>query len=415
MIGTTIDKTSTRMSEPTLILAISNGAGHMRAAEAISEAIDAGGGAAVVVDVADYMSKTARFTHVTAYLWLVKNAPRVWDRIDRYQKKQTRTSPDWYYRRGCRRLIQLVRELRPKAIVATEVGCCEIAALIKRDLKLAAPLVAVNVNYDADQAWVQPEVDLYGVATEQVRAELIDFGAPHDRIAVWGVPMSPGFATLKRDCARADVCRWLKLEPDHGLVLISGGGEGIGPIEAITRRLMQLESKPQIIVVTGKNLRLQRSVENLSSKNGHRVRVLGWTNRIAELMRASDVMISKLGNTFDEAIVAELPIVALPPPPGSEQVQYKLLDEWGVGSAVGTVDELADTVTRLLGHPAELEAMRERARGRRLIGAADRFAHWLKIQGDVAQGRPEVPAASALVVNSNAELLHLQHIEARSQ
>ena len=399
MIEITIDKTTTRMSAPTLILAISNGAGHIRAAEAISEAIGAAGGSAIVVDVADYMSRTARFTHVTAYLWLVKNAPRLWNRIDRYQKKQTRTSPDWYYRRGCRRLIQLVRELRPMAIVATEVGCCEIAALIKRDLKLDVPLVAVNVNYDADHAWVQPEVDLYGVATERVRAELINLGAPHDRIAVWGVPMSAGFAKLERDRARADVCRWLKLDPGKGLVLISGGGEGIGPIEKVTLRLMQLESTPQIIVVTGKNQRLQSSVEKLLNKNGHRVRVLGWTNRIAELMRASDVMVSKLGNTFDEAIVAELPIVALEPPPGSERVQYQLLDEWGVGSAVRSVDEMAATIARLLGPSAELEAMRERARGRRLIGAGDRFAHWLKIKCDVYQGLPELSAASALVVN----------------
>ena len=407
--------TSTLVSEATLILAISNGAGHIRAAEAISETILASGGSAVVVDVADYMSRTVRFTHVTAYLWLVKNAPRLWERIDRYQKQQPRTSPDWYYRSGCRRLIQLVQELRPKAMVATEVGCCEIAALIKRDLKLDVPLVAVNVNYDADLAWVQPEVDLYGVATEQVRAELMDFGAPQERIAVWGVPMSAGFATLDRDCARADVCRWLKLDPDKGLVLISGGGEGIGPIEKITLRLMQLKSTPQIIVVTGKNQRLQRSIENLIGKKGNGVRVLGWTNRIAELMRASDVMVSKLGNTFDEAIVAELPIVALEPPPGSEQVQYKLLDEWGVGSAVRTVDEMADTIVQLLGRPAELEAMRARARGRRLIGAGDRVADWLRMQCAVAEGPPEFSATSALVVNGNTELLHLQQIEARSQ
>ncbi len=415
MVGMTMDKARIRMAEPTLILAISNGAGHIRAAEAIAEAIRADGGSAVVVDVADYMSGTARFTHITAYIWLVKNAPRLWDRIDRYQKKQTRTSPDWYYRLGCARLFQLVRELRPKAMVATEVGCCEIAALIKRDLKLDVPLVAINVNYDADYAWLRPEVDFYGVTTEEVRAELIDFGAPHDRIAAWGVPMSAGFASLDRDCARAQVCRWLKLDPDEGLVLISGGGEGIGPIEKITLRLLRLESTPQIVVVTGKNQRLQRSLENVLGENGHRVRVLGWTNRIAELMRASDLTVSKLGNTFDEAIAAELPIVALEPPPGSERVQYGLLDEWGVGCAVRTVDEMADTISGLLEHSVELDAMRERQRGRRLMGAADRVAHWLKMRCEVGQGRPEVSTKPALVVNGDTELLHFQHIEARSQ
>jgi len=299
------------------------------------------------------------------------------------------------------RLFQMVRELRPIAIVATEVGCCEIAALIKKDLQLQVPLVAVNVNYDADHAWVQPEVDQYIVVTEEVRAELINSGAPSEKIAVWGVPMSADFARLERERARADVCHWLDFNPDERLILVCGGGEGIGPLEEVTSRLMQLESAPQLIVVTGNNQRLQRSIENLiADKAVHRVRVLSWTNRIAELMRASDVMVSKLGNTFDEAIVAELPIVALEPPPGSERVQYRHLDEWGVGCAVGTVDQMADTIARLLQNPDELEAMRRRARSRRLVGAANRIADWIKLSNLVAARPLEFSAACAAVVNA---------------
>src|SRR3989442_11281831 len=97
-------------SAQTLILTISNGAGHTRAAEAIAEAINSGSAepdAAKVIDVADYMTRITRFTHVSTYLWLVKKAPGIWDRIDRYQKKQTHTSPSWYYRRGCRQLFRL--------------------------------------------------------------------------------------------------------------------------------------------------------------------------------------------------------------------------------------------------------------------------------------------------------------------
>ena len=111
-------------------------------------------------------------------------------------------------------------------------------------------------------------------------------------------------------------------------------------------------------------------------------------------------MISKLGNTFDEAIVAELPIVALEPPPGSERVQYKLLDEWGVGCAVGTVDQMADTISRLLQNPDELEAMRQRARSRRFIGAADRIAEWVNSNCWVSARRPELSEVSAAVVNA---------------
>ncbi len=185
----------TGRARPVLILTIANGAGHTRVAEAIAEALTVEDPATPVsvVDVADYMSMATRLTHVTMYLWLLKYAPRLWDRIDRYQKRQPHTSPEWYYRRGCRRLFDLVRRMRPRAIVATEVGCAEIAALIKRDLGLAVPLVAVNGEYDADRGWVQPEVDAYGVPRPAVADELSALGAPRGRVHDWGVPLAAEF------------------------------------------------------------------------------------------------------------------------------------------------------------------------------------------------------------------------------
>src|SRR5262245_63727207 len=108
-------------NNPVLILTIANGAGHIRIAEGIAAAIRATQPSmpVMVVNVADYMTRVTRFTHVSTYLWLVKHAPAVWDRIDRYQKRRMHTSPEWYYRRGCHRLFKVARCVRPRAIVAT--------------------------------------------------------------------------------------------------------------------------------------------------------------------------------------------------------------------------------------------------------------------------------------------------------
>ena len=92
------------------------------------------------MDVADYMTRTARLTHVTAYLWLVKHAPKVWESVDRYQKRQEHTSPEWYYRRGCRRLFELARSLKPSAdrqysytaISIRQPGAAAASATIRR-------------------------------------------------------------------------------------------------------------------------------------------------------------------------------------------------------------------------------------------------------------------------------------------
>lgn len=368
---------------PVIFLTISNGAGHIRGAEAIAETmktLDADV-TTMVIDVADFMTQTTRLTHITLYLWLVKYFPALWELIDRYQKKQTQTSPDWYYRRGCRPLFELVRVMRPRALVATEVGCGEIAALIKRDLSLDCPLVAVDVDYDADRAWVQPEVDLYCAAAKSAREELIAHGARPEHVMDWGVPLIPEFTQVRsRERTRKAVCDWLELESAQSVLLIAGGSEGLGRIEAVTARLLRLERfKPQLIILTGRNSRLKTRCEKLAREAGalDRVRVLGWTERVPELMKASDLLVSKLGNTFDEAMASELPLIALEPPPGSERVQYRLLEMWGVGRAVSTLSEMTEAVTELLSSPSQLEAMRRAAHERQKTEAAESIARWL--------------------------------------
>ncbi|HEY6046167.1 MAG TPA: hypothetical protein VIU65_06145 [Pyrinomonadaceae bacterium] len=369
---------------PILILTIANGAGHIRVAEGIAAAIRATQTPmpVMVADVADYMTSLTRFTHVSAYLWLVKHAPTVWDRIDRYQKKQTNTSPEWYYRRGCHRLFELASRLRPRALVATEVGCCEIAALIKRDLKLDAPLLAINDDYDADRAWVQPEVDLYCFVTKELGQQLIEHGAPPERVPNWGAPLSNGFEVAREhENERAEICRWLSLDPTLPIVLIAGGGEGMGKIEETTAQLLRLNRIPvQLVVLTGRNRRLKARCERISAgASAGTLRVLDWVGpeQMPKLMWAADLMVSKLGSMFNEAIASELPIIAMEPPPGAERVQYELLDEWKVGCAVSSLDEVVERVNSLLAQPELLDQMRQRARAHRTPGVTKRIARWL--------------------------------------
>jgi processive 1,2-diacylglycerol beta-glucosyltransferase len=380
-------------ARPAMLLSIANGAGHTRAAQAIAQALEARASTETqrsfakprIVEVNDFMTPIARFTHVTAYLWLVKNAPHVWARIDRYQKAQTQTSPEWFWRRHCRKLFDLARELNPSAFVATEVGCCEIAALIKRDLHLRAPLVFVATDHDVDRACIQPEVDLYCVANESSRRTLIENGAHPLRIKVWGVPVAADVAALakkfdRRRALRNRICDELKFDARKPLVLASGGGEGGGKLTEAAARILRNNHALQLIVLTGRNAKLAAKLEKLRQSDETaraRLRVLGWTKNVADLLGAADLLVSQLGVTFDEALAAELPIVALPPQPGSEWIKYRLLEEWGVGRAVQTIDEMSATVDALLRDEESLAAMRANARRRRKVDAAENIARWI--------------------------------------
>lgn len=367
-------------ARPVLLLTIANGAAHTRAAEAIAAAWRETNPnvPARVVEVSEFMSRMARFTHVSLYLWLVKNAPAVWGKIDAYQKRRTQTSPEWFYRRECRKLFDLAREIQPSAIVATEVGCGEIAALIKRDLNLNIPLVAVSLDYDADRAWIQPEVDLYCLATFLVKKDFINLGASSGKIKIWGVPLDGRFKRLsqsERRREREKVCERFKFNPEKPLVLISGGGEGLGEIEAIVKSLFRLEAN--IVILTGRNAKLKRACERLAEKREN-ARVLGWTDEVPSLMQAADVLVSKLGLTFYEAMTCGLPIVALEPPPGAERVQYNLLENYGVGRAARSIGEMSKAVGELLGDKDLLQKMRAKTEVLGQTQAAGKLADWLR-------------------------------------
>lgn len=378
-------RVSGKAAHPVLILTIANGAGHTQAAKAIASAWQnlQPDIPARVVEVSEYMSPFARFTHVTAYLWLVKNAPAVWEKIDSYQKRQMQTSPTWFYRRECRKLFDLAREIEPSAIVATEVGCGEIAALIKRDLSLDIPFVAVNVNYDADRAWIQTETDFYCLVNDKAREDFVKLGASPEKIAAWGVPMQTGFAAPSEDERKTErriVGEWLDLPFDAPLILVAGGGEGLGKIEEIARKLLESESSAAIVVLAGNNKKLKENCETLRKTPAaeKRLRVLGWTNRVPQLFRAADILISKLGNTFDEAMTCGLPIIALEPPPGAERIQYNLLENYGVGRALRSLEEISKTVGELLGDKDLLRKMRAKTASFGNAQAAAKLADWLR-------------------------------------
>src|SRR5205823_7086456 len=181
-------------------------------------------------------------------------------------------------------------------------------------------------------------------------------------VEVWGTSLATGFETvLGHEEEKAALCRELGLDSEKPLVLVAGGGEGLGTIEETTAKLLLTDPCPQLIVLTGRNERVKTRCEALGSGRQRHLRVLGWVDpeKMPHLMSAADLMVSKLAGMFDEAIACGLPIVSLEPPPGAERLQHALLDEWGVGRAVWSIEELTQTVSQLLHDPSQLAEMRK--------------------------------------------------------
>lgn len=214
-------------SKRIFILTLSVGTGHLRAAEVLQRAFyDRDDPIEVrLLDVLKVARSWFLTLYVRPYWWMLRHAPGLWRRLfERRQKKLHRaTAPRWVFRRGCRQVLEQLKAYSPHLVIANEVGAVEIAALGKREGWFFAPILAVQTDFQTEPPWVQEEVDVYCVGSEEARSELVNWGVSPNRILVSGIPVDPVFSLPSE---KSELRRALGLDPERPVVLVMGGGMG---------------------------------------------------------------------------------------------------------------------------------------------------------------------------------------------
>ncbi len=342
-----------------LILTLPHGAAHQRASKALRSALlEIQPGIAVeVVDALGYCTTWFQ-AYYNSYQIPLRYWPSLWGWIESVQHQAPSTGPGWLYRRGARPLFRFIRDFDPDVVVATEVGLCELASMHKRVSGARFRLAGLELM-DFNQAWVQPEVDLYLCTHPDLAAELAAAGAPSYKIVTTGQPIDPIFSRLpEREGVRAR----LGVNSDSPLLLVLFGGAGFGNPRLILSELGKLERTVQVVVITGRNARMEKEARALcQSLPGSKV--LGWVDNMHEWMVAADLMVGKPGGaTLAEGFACGLPMLAVDPLPGNEQRTCQWIEKWGSGVWVKSPAELAPTIERLLTQRKELDSLRARAR-----------------------------------------------------
>ena len=342
-----------------LILSTSHGASHLRASSALRQAmLEIRPGLDVrVTDALEHCAAWFRL-YYDSYEIPLRLWPNLWGWIESFQHQQSSTGPQWLYRWGAKPLVAFIREFDPQIVVAAEVGLCELAALAKREFGLRFFLAGIELM-DFNQAWVQPEVDLYIATHPDLGLELEAAGAPREKVLSCGMPIDPSFAALpSREAMRSK----LQLDSNLPLLLVLFGGAGFGKPGAIVPELRKVSVPFQVVFVAGKNQRLEKEALRLC-RDLPNSRVLGWVNNMHEWMVAADLLLSKPGGgTLMEAAACGLPMLAHDPLPGNEQRTCRWIEKWQAGIWLRSAAAIASALERLFGNGAEIEALRERAR-----------------------------------------------------
>ena len=377
-----------RRRKKILVLSVSAGAGHVRAAQALCAAAAVSSDLeAEHVDVMDLVPAAFRKVYAESYIQLIDRAPLLWAHL--YARTDRRAGDSkldgvrrMLERLNTRRLAATLEAAQPDAIVCTHFLPAELLGRRIRKNRPTAPVFVAVTDFDVHGLWVHERMQGYCVATPEVAARLAARGIAAAQVHVTGIPVAPAF---REPQDRAAIRRSLGLASDRPVALMMSGGAGVGDLRSLVVRLVASDLDCQLLVLAGRNAALLAQLQEIAATHPGKVFPLGFTSTVEQLMAAADVAITKPGGlTSSECLAVGLPMIVVSPIPGQEERNADYLLE--AGAAVKAVDAAAleFKLRQLLDDPARLPAMRAAALRAGRADAADRVLDIVRAAPGVA-------------------------------
>uniref|UniRef100_A0A6N2KM87 monogalactosyldiacylglycerol synthase n=1 Tax=Salix viminalis TaxID=40686 RepID=A0A6N2KM87_SALVM len=356
-----------------LILMSDTGGGHRASAEAIKAAFNEEFGDDYQVFITDLWSEHTPWPFnqlPRSYNFLVKHkalwkmtyygtAPRVI-----HQSNFAATSTFI-----AREVAKGLMKYQPDIIISVHPLMQHVPLRVLRAKGLLQKIVFTTVVTDLSTChptWFHKLVTRCYCPSTDVSKRAMKAGLEPSQIKVYGLPVRPSFVKPVRP--KGELRRELGMDEDLPAVLLMGGGEGMGPIEATARALAGSlydenlgEPIGQLLVICGRNKKLANRLLSIDWKV--QVKVKGFVTKMEECMGACDCIITKAGpGTIAEAMIRGLPIILNDYIAGQEVGNVPFVVENGCGKFSKSPKEIAKIVAEWFGPKVdELKAMSQNA------------------------------------------------------
>ncbi len=206
--------------------------------------------------------------------------------------------------------------------------------------------VITDPNADLWRGWSCAESDLIIAPNEIVFNKLIDWGMAPEKVAVVGMPVHPDF--LKEPSVdRATFLSHLGLCPDTLTVCVNAGWAGGGNMLAVLKSLRAIARPIQVIFLCGHNHALYDDAVDMAADLPFSISVLPFHDRMSDLMKAADLMVTKAGGlTTFQAVASRLPLVldCITNPMPQERGTVDILLDGGLARKLTSPEDILDIV-----------------------------------------------------------------------
>ena len=280
------------------------GGGHLAAAQNIKEYIEANHPEVEVFlfDFMRYINKSMDKIGKKTYQQITTNIPWFWGKIyyhtqdPIFEKILALSTKVLSYK-----LRKIMKEFNPDLIISTHFFFSHMCGILKKQNKITAKIATIITDYGEDpyNEWISEHnyIDYIFCAHNEMRNYLITQGVDEKKLHATGIPISSKFL-INYD--KQKILYNLGFSSSKKTILFFGGGElGIGTSKVVNMldSLSKDFSNIQIIAIAGKNENLKIYFEKVvdENKKNDSIKVLGFTDRVAEFMAISDLVITKPG------------------------------------------------------------------------------------------------------------------------
>lgn len=336
-----------------VILYSTSGFGHLNSAKAIMQAFDRRGADVDIrfINILDHGNKFFEFLHFKFYVTLMKYAKWLWGffyylsdlPVFDILVRALRHISDHKSWKG---LEELLKKEKPDAVIATHFFLTSVARAIKSNKELSSRLYLMVSGYGTHNIWASKHIDHFFTGIKEVSDGLIRRGIDASRITVTGMPVPEDFM---RSYDNNSLKEKYGLDGSKKTIFMLSGAFGAAPMETILKELNNCRADIQVITVCGHNEAAFRNIDKMRDSLCFSVKLFGFTDKIAELMSVSDLMISKAGTmSVAQALNMFLPMIIFYYIPGHETPTVRLLQEKGAAKVAFSVKDIPGLVDRAL-------------------------------------------------------------------
>ncbi len=250
---------------------------------------------------------------------------------------------------GRRGLGRLIRAHAPDLIVSTYPGTTHVLGDMRHTGRLKIPVYSSITDIAGLRYWAHPGIDLHMVTHPESIAEVEQIAGPGS--VRWSRP--PTAEAVLEPRSREEARATLGLPQDRPVIVVSGGGWGVGDVAGAVEVALYVAEDAEVLCLCGRNRQLRDRVSDRFAGDP-RVRVMGFTNRMGEILASANVLIhSSVGLTVLEAIIRGCPVISYGFGYGHVRVSNHALERFGLAQVASSVTDLGPAIERALAQRPE--------------------------------------------------------------